>query len=136
MIFQFKTKNLHDKVWRGSRNPKYLVEVLDASTDDPIKPPSYTVNNKENYNIGRYFYDRKTDVILFKSVKKGGYRRKDCLLLFDRDYSDEDHLEIHIFDFVYTSPSIGFMKKICSTIDDIPVFQFHIDFEHFLVDIT
>ncbi len=40
------------------------------------------------------------------------------------------------FDFVYTSPSIGSMKKICSNIDGIPVFRFHIDLEYFLIDIT
>lgn len=135
-MFEFKTKNLRDKVWRGSRNPKYIVEVLNSTTNFPIDPISYIVKNKENYNIGLHFYDRKTDTVLFKSSKKGGLRRKDCLVLFDRDYSDKDHLEIHLGDFVYISPSIGSMKKICCKIDNIPVFRFHVNLECLRVDIT
>ena len=138
-MFQFKSKDLEDKQWNGSRDPKLIVEVLNQTTKRPVDITSFVISNKETLNRYQFFYDVKTDECVRKPSKHGGIRRKDALILFDREYSDENHLRIEFLmdrhdERAYQSPPIGFMKENSPRFENIPIFRFEIDPKNFSAD--
>lgn len=121
-----KTRGLKGRIWECSRNLKFIVDVTDQLGKRTITPTTYCVSVKETGNHGCPMKKRNDQAYMVRRRNNGTWIKEDCYLYFDRDYSDDHHLEVLSCTHEDLIISIKELKKQGKNIENIPFFQINL----------